>query len=67
MLPRRQYLERLIIGLETSIPDFRDRLRFYAPDDLELKYARKFLAAMEESLEKARKELDSLSPGDGDA
>lgn len=64
-MDRKEQLQRLIMGLEMSIPDFQGRLEYYEPDDLEGKYARKFLAAMEENLEKARKELAELELRDG--
>lgn len=60
-MDRKQYLERLIMGLEMSIEDFQERLKYYEPGDIELKYARKFLASMEENLEKARREYMDLS------
>lgn len=56
----RERLERLIMGLEQSIPDMRNRLQWIPPDDLEYKYTQKFVATMEEQLVQARKDLEAL-------
>jgi len=61
---RREYLERLIPGLEQTIENMKFELQYYDPDDLQLRYAKKFLAASEENLAKARKELAELGPGE---
>jgi hypothetical protein len=50
-------LERLIMGLEMSIPDMKSRLG-YCSDEVEKRYTAKFIASMEEQLEKARTELE---------
>jgi exonuclease VII small subunit len=63
-MERREYLERVIMGLEMSIPDFRSRLQYYKDGDLEKKYAEKFLASMEENLAKYKSELAEL-PAEG--
>ncbi|OIO11208.1 MAG: hypothetical protein AUJ52_02360 [Elusimicrobia bacterium CG1_02_63_36] len=59
-MERREYLERVIMGLEMSIPDFKSRLQYYKDGDLEKKYAEKFLLSMEENLSKYKAELASL-------
>ncbi|TBR22205.1 hypothetical protein EPO15_08555 [bacterium] len=56
----RERLERLIMGLEQSIPDMKNRLQWIPPDDLEHKYTQKFVATMEEQLAKARLDLEAL-------
>lgn len=56
----RERLERLIMGLEQSIPDMKNRLQWIPPADLEYKYTEKFVATMEAQLAKARQELDEL-------
>ncbi len=56
----RERLERLIMGLEQSIPEMRARLQYIPPEDLERKYTEKFVASMEEELAKARRELEAL-------
>ena len=57
---RRSYLQRLIMGLEQSIENQKFEIPYYKPEDIQLKYAKKFVAAMEESLEKAKAELRDL-------
>lgn len=59
-MDRRQHLERLIMGLKQSIETTRFELPYYKPDDLQLTYAKKFLAASEEELARAEKELAEL-------
>jgi len=61
---RRDYLERLIPGLEQTIENMKFELQYYDPNDLQLRYAKKFLAASEENLVKARQELESLGPAE---
>lgn len=57
---RKDYLNRLIMGLEQSIESTKFEIPYYKPDDLQLKYAKKFLASMEENLAAAKKELAEL-------
>lgn len=59
-MDRRNYLERLIQGLEQAQENTKSEIPYYKPDDLQLKYAKKFLAAVEENLEQSRKELAAL-------
>ncbi len=59
-LDRREYLERLIMGLEQAVENTRSEINYYTPGDLQLKYAKKFLAAAEENLTRSRKELEEL-------
>ena len=56
----RERLERIIMGLEQSIPEMRGRLEFFPPDDLERRYTEKFVVSMEAELAKAKKELADL-------
>lgn len=56
----KERLERIIMGLEQSIPEMRGRLEWYPPDNLERKYTEKFVASMEAELVKAKKELEGL-------
>ncbi len=63
-MDRKTILERTIMGLEMSIPDMQSRIKYYPPDDLEGRYAKKFLSSMEENLEKARQELSELRKKD---
>ncbi|MHB2026571.1 MAG: hypothetical protein ACYCPQ_08030 [Elusimicrobiota bacterium] len=63
---RREYLERLILGLEQTIENMTYELQYYDPQDLQLRYAKKFIASSQENLAKARKELEGLgSEGSG--
>lgn len=48
------------MGLEQSVENTRAELPYYKPGDLQLKYAKKFLASVEENLIKSRKELEEL-------
>lgn len=57
---RRDYLERLIMGLEQTIENMKFEIPYYKPDDVQLKYAKKFLASCEENLANAKKELAAL-------
>ena len=57
---RKEHLERLIGGLEQSIESTKFEIPYYKPEDLQLKYAKKFLASMEESLAAAKKEFAEL-------
>ncbi len=59
-MDRRHFLQRLIMGLEEGIERTKYEIPFYKPDDLELVYAKKFLASMEENLQKSREELRQL-------
>ena len=57
---RKDHLSRLIPGLEQAIENTKFEIPYYKPEDLQLKYAKKFLAAMEENLALAKKELAEL-------
>lgn len=59
-LNRREYLERLIMGLEQTVETQKFEIPYYKPGDLQFVYAKKFLAAAEENLAKARAELAEL-------
>lgn len=57
---RKEYLQRLIMGLEQAVENTGLEIPYYKPDDLQLRYAKKFLAAAEENLVRARQELAAL-------
>lgn len=59
-MERKEHLERLIMGLKQSIESTKFELPYYKPDDLQLVYAKKFLAATEEELARAEKELAAI-------
>ena len=57
---RKDYLQRLIMGLEQTIETMRFEIPYYKEGDIQLKYAKKFLAAAEENLSKTQRELAQL-------
>jgi hypothetical protein len=57
---RKTYLNRLIPGLEQTIENLRFEIPYYKPDDVQLKYAKKFLASVEKNLAEAKAELEKL-------
>jgi len=57
---RKDYLRRLIMGLEQTIETMKFEIPYYKPEDLQLKYAKKFLAAAEENMAAAKQELEML-------
>ena len=59
-MDRKDFLRRLIMGLEEGIERTRAELPYYKPEDVEGRYAQKFLKAMEENLVKTREELARL-------
>ncbi|MDE2292621.1 MAG: hypothetical protein KGL53_11115 [Elusimicrobia bacterium] len=56
----RERLTRLVMGLEMSIPEMRERLQWIPEGDLERKYTEKFIVSMEAELAKAKAELAAL-------
>lgn len=64
-MDRKEYLRRLILGLEEGIDRTKYELPYYRPDELEGRYAKKFLESMEENLAKSREELAALEAADG--
>ncbi|MBI5630042.1 MAG: hypothetical protein HY921_04065 [Elusimicrobia bacterium] len=61
---RKDYLQRLIMGLEQSIETLKFEIPYYKPGDIQLIYAKKFLAAAEENLSSAQAELQTLLKSD---
>ena len=59
----RDQLQRLIQGLEQTIENMKFEIPYYKPEDLQLVYAKKFLASAEENLLKAQEELKALKEG----
>lgn len=64
-MDRKDFLRRLILGLEEGIERAKYELPYYRPDELEGRYAKKFLKAMEDNLVKSREELERLEAGEG--
>lgn len=56
----RERLTRLIMGLEMSIPEMKERLEWIPAGELERKYTEKFIASMEAELAKAKAELEAF-------
>ncbi|MBI5200226.1 MAG: hypothetical protein HY925_01455 [Elusimicrobia bacterium] len=63
-MDRKDFLRRLLMGLEDGIDRTRRELPYYKPESLEGHYAAKFLKSMEEQLVAARAELESLEAAD---
>lgn len=57
---RAEYLERLLGGLLQTAESLKFEIPYYKPDDIQGKYAKKFLAAVEGQIVEARKELEAL-------
>lgn len=57
---RKEYLEKMVMGLEQSIENTRREIPYYDPGDLQLRYAKKFLTAMESTLQSSLQELKAL-------
>lgn len=60
---RATYLQRLIPGLEQTIENLKFEIPYYNSADLQLKYAKKFLASAEANLAEAKAELARLLGG----
>ena len=58
---RKEFLERMVMGLEQTVGNMSAEISYYKPDTLEYKYARKFLEAAQANLAKAKTELEGLS------
>lgn len=57
---RAEYLERMLAGLEQTRESLKFELPYYKPDDLQGKYAHKFLEAVEKNIEETKAKLDEL-------
>ena len=60
---KKDYLSRLIEGLEQTIENQKLELPYYQEGDVMLTYAKKFIASCEQNLAKTRKELADLERG----
>lgn len=65
-MDRKDFLRRLILGLEDGIERTKYELPYYRPDELEGRYAKKFLKAMEDSLVQSREELERLEAAENE-
>jgi hypothetical protein len=57
---RAEYLERLLGGLQQTAESLKFEIPYYKPDDIQGRYAKKFLEAVEGQIVEAKKELDAL-------
>lgn len=57
---RAEYLERLLGGLNQTVESLKFEIPYYKPDDIQGRYAKKFLEAVEGQIVEARKELEAL-------
>ncbi len=55
-----EYLERLLAGLDQTCESLKFEIPYYKPDDIQGKYAKKFLASVEEQAAMTRKRLEEL-------
>lgn len=59
-LKRIEYLERLVAGLEQTRESLQFEIPYYKSDDIQGRYAKKFLAAIEKHLEETKSQLKQL-------
>lgn len=57
---RAEYLERLLGGLHQTAESLKFEIPYYKPDDIQGRYAKKFLEAVEGQILETRKELEAL-------
>lgn len=57
---KAQYLERLIMGLEQVQESLQMEIPFYKADDIQGRYAKKYLTSVTEHLAQTRAQLDEL-------
>jgi hypothetical protein len=57
---RAEYLERLLAGLEQTRENLKFEIPYYKPDDIQGKYAKKFLASIEEQIGVHKARLEEL-------
>jgi hypothetical protein len=55
-----EYLERLLAGLDQTCESLKFEIPYYKPDDIQGKYAKKFLASVEEQAAMTRARLQEL-------
>jgi len=57
---KAEYLERLIAGLEQTCENLRFEIPYYKPDDIQGRYAKKYLVSLENLLAETRPRLEEL-------
>ncbi len=55
-----EYLERLGVGLAQTAENLKFEIPYYKPDDIQGRYAKKYLAAVEEHLAATKARLEDL-------
>ena len=55
-----EHLERLIAGLEQTRESLKFEIPYYKPDDIQGRYAQKFLVSIEEHLKESKARLEEL-------
>ena len=55
-----EYLERLIAGLEQTRENLKFEIPYYKPDDIQGRYAKKYLASVEQHIADTAKRLEEL-------
>jgi hypothetical protein len=57
---KAEYLERLIAGLEQTRENLKFEIPYYKPDDIQGRYAKKYLASIETHLAETAQRLEEL-------
>lgn len=55
-----EYLERMIAGLEQTRENLKFEIPYYKPDDIQGRYAKKYLASVEQHIADTAKRLEDL-------
>lgn len=57
----REYLTRLVAGLEQTCESLRFEIPYYKDDDIQGRYAKKYLVSVEKHLAETKARLEELS------
>lgn len=57
----REYLSRLVAGLEQTCESLRFEIPYYKDDDIQGRYAKKYLVSVEKHLVETKARLDELA------
>lgn len=55
-----EYLERMLAGLEQTRENLKFEIPYYKPDDIQGRYAKKYLASIEQHLAETTQRLTEL-------
>ena len=58
-----EYLTRLVAGLEQTCENLKFEIPYYKPDDIQGRYAKKYLATLEAHLVETKARLSKLNAG----